>query len=63
MFPPGFNFEHLAVLRNLEGHIIFANSDWASGWRGFIDGAIDRGGLAAKKVLDDARPSKIVPKI
>ncbi|KAM0549224.1 hypothetical protein ACHAPJ_009534 [Fusarium lateritium] len=63
MFPPGFNFEHLAVLRNLEGNIIFANSDWASGWRGFIDGAIERGGLAAKKVLDDARPSKIVPKI
>ncbi|KAF4963193.1 hypothetical protein FSARC_8771 [Fusarium sarcochroum] len=63
MFPPGFNFDDLAALRNLEGNILFANSDWALGWRGFIDGAIERGGLAAKKILDDICPSNVVPKI
>lgn len=32
------------------GRVCMANSDWAEGWRGFIDGAIERGGVAARTV-------------
>lgn len=35
------------------GNIFFACSDWASGWRSFIDGAIEEGGKAAIAVRAD----------
>ncbi|KAB8265990.1 hypothetical protein BDV32DRAFT_143728 [Aspergillus pseudonomiae] len=63
MFQPNFSFQHLKALQQRAGNILFANSDWALGWRGFIDGAIERGGRAAKDVsseLDTFRkPAKI----
>ncbi len=30
---------------------IFASADWADGWRGFVDGAIERGQQAARNVV------------
>ena len=39
------------ALQESEGQIHFANSDNASGWRGFIDGAIERGLSVAQKVI------------
>lgn len=39
----------------------FANSDWAVGWRSFIDGAIEEGtraALAVKKDLDRSRAAR-----
>ena len=37
-------------LRRTQGNIIFASADWALGWRGFIDGAIEDGTRAAMEV-------------
>lgn len=30
-----------------------ANSDWASGWRAFIEGAMEQGALAADTVMNE----------
>jgi monoamine oxidase len=35
--------------------LFFANTDWASGWRGFIDGAIEEGIRGARDVLSFLR--------
>lgn len=37
-------------MRATQGNIIFACSDWALGWRSFIDGAIEEGTRAAMAV-------------
>lgn len=42
--------KYLKELQKNHGRVIMASSDWADGWRGFIDGAIERGVLAAKQV-------------
>lgn len=33
----------LPVLREPVGPIVFANSDWAHAWRGWVDGAVEAG--------------------
>lgn len=46
--------KYLAELQKPDGRLFFASSDFASGWRGFIDGAIESGLQAAddiKKLL------------
>lgn len=40
-------------MRARQGHVFFANSDWAIGWRSFIDGAIEEGTRAALAVRND----------
>lgn len=40
-------------MRERQGNIFFACSDWALGWRSFIDGAIEEGGRAAAAVRAD----------
>ncbi|PYI03580.1 FAD/NAD(P)-binding domain-containing protein [Aspergillus sclerotiicarbonarius CBS 121057] len=59
MFPPDYSFRYLYALRERHGNVFFASGDWAYGWRGFIDGAIEEGSRAAKDVADclGARPS------
>ncbi|KAH0343399.1 monoamine oxidase N, partial [Aureobasidium melanogenum] len=60
--PPGLVTEHLEDLRAPQGNIYFANSDWAVGWRSFIDGAIEEGtraALAVKKDLDRSRSAHL----
>lgn len=42
----------LAELQQPHGRVLFASADWADGWRGFIDGAIERGLRAAREVLE-----------
>lgn len=52
--------QYLDELRTPHNHIYFANSDWALGWRSFIDGAIEEGTRAAflvGKDLATIRPS------
>lgn len=50
-FPrPGLLTDHLGDMRATQGNIIFACSDWALGWRSFIDGAIEEGTRAAMAV-------------
>ncbi|PKS12480.1 hypothetical protein jhhlp_000686 [Lomentospora prolificans] len=47
--PSGMS-KHLAELQKAHGRVFMANADWANGWRGFIDGAIERGSVAAAEV-------------
>ncbi|KAF3006864.1 hypothetical protein E8E13_010856 [Curvularia kusanoi] len=48
--PPGLVSSHLGDLRERHGNVLFANSDWALGWRSFIDGAIEEGTRVAYEV-------------
>lgn len=53
-FPaPRYLNKYLDVLRAREGNIFFHSSDWALGWRSFIDGAIEEGTRAALAVRLD----------
>ncbi|KAI1418130.1 monoamine oxidase [Hypoxylon sp. FL1857] len=52
---PGMATKYLAALRERHGNVLFASGDWAAGWRGFIDGAIEEGGRASKEVKDELR--------
>ncbi|RYN20830.1 Monoamine oxidase N [Alternaria arborescens] len=47
---PGFLAKHLDNMRERHGNVLFANSDWALGWRSFIDGAIEEGTRVAYEV-------------
>ena len=50
MFRTGEAEKRLPVLRESVGPIHFANADWAHGWRGYVDGAVEQGTDAYKKV-------------
>ncbi|KAI1781139.1 monoamine oxidase [Hypoxylon cercidicola] len=52
---PGMATECLEALRARHGNVLFASGDWAAGWRGCIDGAIEEGGRAGKEVLDELK--------
>jgi monoamine oxidase len=43
--------KYLAALRASHGRVHFAGADWALGWRGFIDGAIESGTRVAQQVV------------
>jgi len=47
---PGQYSRHLAALQRPAGRVFFASADWANGWRGNIDGAIEQGLAAAREV-------------
>lgn len=51
--PPGLLTSHLDDMRARHGNVLFANSDWAVGWRSFIDGAIEEGTRAAVTILGE----------
>ncbi|MEE9096526.1 flavin monoamine oxidase family protein [Pseudarthrobacter phenanthrenivorans] len=54
MHRTGFLGNHLAAMQSGHGHVLFAGSDIANGWGGFIDGAIESGmeaALAAASLL------------
>ena len=48
----------LEALRRRHGNILFANSDWAVGWRSFIDGAIEEGTRAAMTVKEELKGTR-----
>lgn len=50
VYRPGQYGRYLTQLQQSEGRLVFANSDWASGWRGFIDGAVESGLRAGRLV-------------
>lgn len=52
-YPAGYLTKYLAELQKPHGNVIMANSDWASGWRSFIEGAMEQGALAADAVLNE----------
>jgi monoamine oxidase len=49
---PGMWSGYLHELQQPRGRVIFASADWANGWRGFIDGAIEQGLEAGKRVRE-----------
>lgn len=48
---PGWYERHHAVMREPEGRVLIAGSDFADGWAGFIDGAIESGLRAAGQAI------------
>lgn len=54
---PGWYTRHHAAMRRPEGRIVFAGSDLADGWSGYIDGAIESGLRAAGQVQALLQPS------
>ncbi|KXH33163.1 lysyl oxidase-like protein 2/3/4 [Colletotrichum simmondsii] len=40
----------LKELQRPEGRVHFASADWADGWRGFVDGAIERGTTVGREI-------------
>lgn len=44
---PGTTTKFLQEMQKPHGRVVMASADWASGWRGFIDGAIEQGTRAA----------------
>ncbi|KAJ3543614.1 hypothetical protein NM208_g3486 [Fusarium decemcellulare] len=57
-FSPGIATKYLDALRERQGNILFASADWATGWRGFIDGAIEEGTRVAKELNEELRSSQ-----
>jgi monoamine oxidase len=59
--PPGLLVKHLGDMRARHGNVLFANSDWALGWRSFIDGAIEEGtraGLEVRREIEALREGR-----
>ena len=50
-YRPSMWTKYGVAMRQNEGRIVFAGSDVADGWRGFIDGAIETGLRASRDVL------------
>ena len=53
---PGWYTRHHAAMRGPENGLVFAGSDLADGWSGFVDGAIESGLRAARQVQSLLRP-------
>ncbi|RFU34162.1 hypothetical protein B7463_g2161, partial [Scytalidium lignicola] len=49
-FQPEYMSKYLGALQEQLGNLKFASGDYSDGWRGFIDGAIESGTLAAREV-------------
>ncbi|KAH7021487.1 uncharacterized protein B0I36DRAFT_32393 [Microdochium trichocladiopsis] len=47
---PSSASKYLGALQKPHGLVFMASADWASGWRGFVDGAIEQGIVAARQV-------------
>ncbi|KAF2963970.1 hypothetical protein GQX73_g9602 [Xylaria multiplex] len=52
-YPAGFLTKYLPELQKRHGNVLMANADWARGWKGFIEGAMEQGALAADTVLNE----------
>ncbi|RYP09168.1 hypothetical protein DL764_001439 [Monosporascus ibericus] len=52
---PGMATMYLDDLRRRQGNILFASADWAMGWRGFIDGAVEEGMRVAMELTNELR--------
>jgi monoamine oxidase len=55
--PPQLLSTSLDAMRARHGNVVFASSDWAVGWRSFIDGAIEEGTRAAMTVKEELQPA------
>ncbi|GAA5983795.1 hypothetical protein JCM10908_005930 [Rhodotorula pacifica] len=55
MHPPNYYTRFHTELQKPHGNIEFASADWADGWKGFIDGAIEQGTKAAFSLNQEFR--------
>jgi len=55
-FGPNYTSTYLQELQKPHGKVFFASADTADGWRGFVDGAVERGSRAAGDVARLLRP-------
>ncbi|CAG2004940.1 unnamed protein product [Fusarium graminearum] len=62
VYPPNFATKYLDDLQKPVGRIHFASADWAEGWRGFIDGAIEQGVRASLAVSKELASHRAAPK-
>lgn len=62
-FKPGQVTKYLDALREKHGNVYFGSADWASGWRGFLDGGIEDGQRVAKDVMDDLKRASSETKV
>lgn len=53
--------KYLDELRKRQGNVLFASADWAVGWRGFIDGAVEDGARAAQVLAVELRAPRTRP--
>lgn len=53
MYGPGFATRFIRDLQASQGRVHFASADWADGWHGFIDGAIEQGMRAASEIYTE----------
>ncbi|KAF4971712.1 hypothetical protein FSARC_1511 [Fusarium sarcochroum] len=60
---PGAMGRWLKELQKPHGRVFFASADWADGWRGFIDGAIERGVTASVDVEQLLSQERIASRI
>ncbi|EXJ63123.1 lysyl oxidase-like protein 2/3/4 [Cladophialophora yegresii CBS 114405] len=44
--------KYLQELQKAHGNVFFASADWALGWRGFVDGALESGSQTAQAVAE-----------
>jgi lysyl oxidase-like protein 2/3/4 len=52
-FEAGYATKYISELQSRHSErVLMASSDWAKGWRGCIDGAIEQGARAAREVID-----------
>ncbi|MFM1897248.1 MAG: hypothetical protein RLZZ385_2322 [Pseudomonadota bacterium] len=51
-FQPGRGRDTLNAMLAPDRRLLFASADWAMGWRGFMDGAIESGLRAARQAVD-----------
>ncbi|KAL4925280.1 flavin monoamine oxidase family protein [Aspergillus undulatus] len=57
---PNSASRYLAELQRPHGRIIFASADWADGWRGFIDGAIEQGQSAVREAVKCVKQQTLI---
>lgn len=50
--------KYLEELQKPHGRVFMASADWADGWRGFVDGAIEQGKRAALHVAKALKAEK-----
>lgn len=49
-FRPGDMGMHAEALQKSHGRVVMASADWANGFAGFVDGAIEQGAKAAARI-------------
>lgn len=61
-FRPGDMSTYAEALQQSHGKVVMASADWANGFAGFVDGAIEQGAKAASRVKTElAKPSRDAP--